>query len=64
MAIFLFLCGSQPVSGDQIFVNIQEGFALIYRLCLRNKNIAEGFFAQVLIVLLTAKSFYYFAVIS
>ena len=35
----LFLCVSQSVFGDQIFVNIQEGFALIYRLCLRSKDI-------------------------
>ena len=36
---FLFLCESWSVSDDQIFVNIQEGFALIYRLCFRNKDI-------------------------
>ena len=35
----LFLCVSQSVYGDQIFVNIQEGVALIYRLCLRTKDI-------------------------
>ena len=36
---FIYLCGSQPVSGDQIFVNIQEGFALLYCLCFCNKDI-------------------------
>ena len=36
--INLFQCGSQPVSGGQIFVNIQNGFALICRLCLRIKD--------------------------
>ena len=42
--LFLHVCGSQPVSDDQIFVTMHEGFALIYRLCLRNKDIiAEDF---------------------
>ena len=41
---YLFLCRSQPISGDQIFVNIQEGFALIYRLCHRNKDVFAGNF--------------------
>ena len=42
-------------------VNIHEGFALIYRLCLRNKDIfAEDVFAQVLIVLRAINSFHYF----
>ena len=36
---FLFLCGGYLVSVDQIFVNIQEVFALLYSLCLRNKDI-------------------------
>ena len=62
---FLFLCGRQPVSGDQIFVNIQEGFVLIYRLFLRSKDVfAEDFFLHVLIVLHTTDSFHFVVVIS
>ena len=41
---FLFLCGSQPVSGNQIFANIQEGFALIYHFCFPNKDLFAGNF--------------------
>ena len=42
---FLFKCGSLPISDGKIFVNIQEGFALMCRLCLRNFDIfAEDFF--------------------
>ena len=40
-----FYVGVKQFSGDQILVNIQERLALIYRLCLRNKDIfAEDFF--------------------
>ena len=46
-----------------IIVNIQEGFAVIYRLCLRNKNIfAEDFLHKS--VLHTNHSYHCFAVIS
>ena len=41
---FLFLCGRYSVSDVKIFVNNQEGFALMYLPCLRNKDIyAEDF---------------------
>ena len=37
-------CGSKPASGDNKFVNIQEGFVLLCRLCLRNMDaFAEDF---------------------
>ena len=50
---FNLYMGFDQFSGHNIFVNIQEGFALIYLLCLRNKDIfAEFFFPQGLIVLL------------
>ena len=53
------------VSVRKRIVNIQEGFALIYRLCLRiTKTVLLKIFAQVLVVLHTTNSFHYFAVIS
>ena len=40
----LLLCGNQLISEDKIFVNIEEGFALIYYLYLQKKDIlAEEF---------------------
>lgn len=60
----LYSSGSRSISDDKIFVDMQEGFALIYRLCLRNKYIfVEDFFALVLIVLQTTSPFHCFVVI-
>ena len=43
----LFLRESLSVFDEKIFVNIQAGFAVIYRLCLRNKDsFAEVDFLQ------------------
>ena len=61
---FLFLCGRQSVSDGQIFVNIQEGFALFYRLCVRKKTFLLKIFAQIFIVLHTTNPFQYSVVIS
>ena len=36
---FSFLYGSQSVADVKIFVNIQEGFALTFHLCLCDKDI-------------------------
>ena len=44
-------------------MNIQEGFALIYRLCFRDKDILLKIF-RISLVLLTTISFHYFAVMA
>ena len=51
---FLFIHQWESISGDKIFVNIQEGFAFIYLVCFQNKAI----FAKFLILLHTTNPFH------
>ena len=44
--------------GDQVAVNIQEGFALIYRLCFHNKDISAEVFHILLICFIILRLFH------
>lgn len=60
--IILLLCGRQSISDNK---NIQEGLALICRLCLSNKNIfaEDSLHKSSFNILHTINPFHYFVVI-
>ena len=60
--LFLFLCGRQSISDNK---NIQEGLALICRICLSNKNIfaEDSLHKSSFNILHTINPFHYFVVI-